>query len=213
MKEFNKIMKKIGEELGIKVTLLSDDWTTVLEKDNKIRYIEGYKFDLNKHAIGNILDDKGLFYDLLTYKKIPVISQYVIFNDYDKNDILDYFKTHNNEIIINDISYKICSYRVHKDYDMVTLENINDINKIPFSKNTLVYIDKDKYINKNEYLDSDLIGFIVYNSKIEKEVLDIVYLNGHKKLLKVMDGYIPFELIRDVNLDSRRILIEEVDGL
>lgn len=118
-----------------------------------------------------------------------------------------------NEIIINNIPYKICSYRIHKDYDMVKLENIDDINKIPFNKNTLVYIDKDKYINQNEYIDSDLIGFIVYNSKIEKKVLDITYLNGNKKLLKVIDGYIPFELILDVNLDSKKILIAEVDGL
>ena len=118
-----------------------------------------------------------------------------------------------NEIIINNKVYKISSYRVHKDYDMVTLENIDDINKIPFSKNSFVYIDKDKYLNKSEYIDSDLIGFMVYNSKIEKKVLDIVYLNGNKKLLKVIDGYIPFELILNVNLEDKRILIMEVDGL
>ena len=70
MKEFHKLIKRIGEELGIKITLLSDDWTIVLEKDNRIHYITGYQFDLNHHAIGNILDDKGLFYDLLNYKNI-----------------------------------------------------------------------------------------------------------------------------------------------
>ncbi len=100
MKDFNKLIKKIGEELDIKVTLLSDNWTTVLEKEGKTRYITGYQFDLNRHAIGNIMDDKGLFYDLLKYKNIPIISQYVIFNNYNKDDILDYFKTHNNEIIV-----------------------------------------------------------------------------------------------------------------
>ena len=36
MKEFNNIIKKIGEELGIKVTLLSGDWVTILEKNNQI---------------------------------------------------------------------------------------------------------------------------------------------------------------------------------
>ena len=93
MKEFNKIIKKIGEELGIKVTLLSDDWLTILEKDNKIHYIQGYKFDLNNHGIGNILDDKGLFFDLLRYKKIPIIEHLVIFQDYDKKKVLDYLAT------------------------------------------------------------------------------------------------------------------------
>ena len=119
----------------------------------------------------------------------------------------------NNEIIINDSVYVIKSYRIHKDYDMVTLEGINSINDIPFPKNTNVYINRDKYLEKKDYLDSDLIGFIVYNSKIEREVLDIFYLNTNKKLIKTAVGYIPFELIKNVDLENKRILIEDVDGL
>ena len=119
----------------------------------------------------------------------------------------------NNEIIINNNPYIIKSYRVHKDYDMVTLDRINSINDIPFPKNTLVYIDRDKFLNKNDYLDSDLIGFIVYNSKIMKEVLDILYINDTKKLIKVDNGYIPFELVKNIDLENRKILVEDVDGL
>ena len=79
MKEFNKLIKKIGEELEINVTLLSDNWTKVLEKNGKIRYITGYQFDLNNHGIGNIMDDKGLFYDLLKLKKIIcLIPQFLL---------------------------------------------------------------------------------------------------------------------------------------
>ena len=118
-----------------------------------------------------------------------------------------------NEIIINNKVYVINSYRVHKGYDMVTLEGITDINMIPFAKNISVFVDRDKFLDKNEYLDSDLIGFIVYNSKIEREVLDIVYLNNKKKLLKTNDGYIPLELVKDIDLDKKRIMVEEVDGL
>ena len=119
----------------------------------------------------------------------------------------------NSEIIINDKVYVIKSYRVHKGYDMVTLDGITDINMIPFPKNTKVYIDRDKFLDKKDYLDSDLIGFIVYNNKIEREVLDIVYLNDKKKLIKTSAGYIPFELVKNIDLDNKRIVIEEVDGL
>ena len=119
----------------------------------------------------------------------------------------------NNEIIINDKVYVIKSYRVHKGYDMVTLDGICDINMIPFPKNTNVFIDRDKFLSKNEYIDSDLIGFIVYNSKIEREVTDIIYLNDTKKLIKTGNGYIPFELVKNIDLESKRIEIEEVDGL
>ena len=119
----------------------------------------------------------------------------------------------NNEIIINDVKYIIKSYRVHKDYDMITLDGISSINAIPFPKNTKVYIDRDKILNKKDYLDSDLIGFIVYNSVFEKEVLDILYINDTKKLIKVSDGYIPFELVKNVDLENKKILVEDVDGL
>lgn len=119
----------------------------------------------------------------------------------------------NSEIIINNKTYIIKSHRIHKDYDMVTLDGINSINDIPFLKNTKVYIDRDKFLKKNDYLDSDLIGFIVYNSKIMKEVLDIFYINDNKKLIKVDNGYIPFELIKNIDLENKKILIEDVDGL
>ena len=118
-----------------------------------------------------------------------------------------------NEIVIDNKLYKICTYRVHKDYDMVTLEGISSINDIPFPKNTKVYINRDKYLSKKDYLDSDLIGFIVYNSKIVKEVLDILYINDTKKLIKVSDGYIPFELVKNVDLENKKILVEDVNGL
>ena len=153
---------------------------------------------MNKIVIGKYVNTHGI------KGEIRIISNFAY-----KNRV---FKV-GNEIIINDIVYKICSYRVHKVYDMVTLNGIDDINKIPFSKNSLVYIDKDKYLNDNDCLDSDLIGYIVYNSKIKERVLDIVYMNYNKKLIKTEKRYIPFELIFKIDKSSKYIYIKEVDGL
>lgn len=100
MDNFHKMIKKIGEELEIKVTFLSEGWTIILEKNNQIHYITGYQFDVNNHGIGNIMDDKGLFYDLLIYKGLPIIEHYVIFKNYDKKEVLDYFLDNNQEIIV-----------------------------------------------------------------------------------------------------------------
>ena len=77
----------------------------------------------------------------------------------------------------------------------------------------MVYIDREKYLDNFDYFDIDLIGFIVYNSEIEKEVLDITYLNNNKKLLKDIDDYIPFELIEKIDFNQKRIKIMEVSGL
>ena len=100
MNNFHNIIKEIGEELGIKVTLLSDGWLIILEKNNQIHYINGYKFDLNNHGIGNVLDDKGLFYDIMSYKDLPTIERKSIYERYNKEEILDYFKRNNNTLIV-----------------------------------------------------------------------------------------------------------------
>jgi 16S rRNA processing protein RimM len=153
---------------------------------------------MNKAYLGKYVNTHGLKGEIRIKSNFPYKSRI--------------FKI-DNEIIINDTVYVIKSYRVHKDYDMVTLDGITDINMIPFPKNTKVYIDRDKYLEKKDYLDDDLIGFIVYNSKLEREIIDIVYLNDTKKLIKTSEGYIPFELVKNVDLENKKILIEEVDGL
>ena len=153
---------------------------------------------MNKVVLGKYVNTHGIKGEIRIKSNFPYKSKV--------------FKV-NNEIIIDNKVYIIKSYRVHKEYDMVTLDGITDINMIPFPKNIKVYIDRDKYLTKKDYLDSDLIGFIVYNSKIEKKVLDILYINDKKKLIKTSDGYIPFELVLDVDIDNKKILIAEVDGL
>lgn len=117
-----------------------------------------------------------------------------------------------NEIII-DKPYTITSYRVHKDYDMVTLEGINSINDIIDLKNSLVYIDKDKYLANNDYLDSDLIGFKVINKEFNLIVTDISYINEKKKLLVAENKLIPFELIDKIDYSNKIIIIKDVIGL
>lgn len=126
MKGFNNIIKKIGEELGIKVTLLSGDWVTILEKNNQIHYIHGYKFDLNNHGIGNLLDDKGLFNDLMNYKNLPTTTQLSIFRTYNKEEVLDYFRKNNNTLIVKG-NLGTCGENVYLVHDENTLFNKIDL--------------------------------------------------------------------------------------
>ena len=107
-----------------------------------------------------------------------------------------------NIIKIGDKDFKITSYRVHQEYDMVTLEGITNINQILDLKGSLVYIDKSLIkLDKDEYLDTDLIG------------LEVLKLNNSKKLLVVNSKYVPLELVKEVDFKNKKIIIEEVMGL
>jgi glutathione synthase/RimK-type ligase-like ATP-grasp enzyme len=99
MNKFHEMIKKIGEELDINVTLLSDNWMIVLEKDNETHFIQGYKFDLNNHGIGNILDDKGMFKELLSYKGLPTVEGISFYQVYDEKIVLDYLNKYQKIIV------------------------------------------------------------------------------------------------------------------
>ena len=100
MDEFNKLLDAICQDLGYQLTFISDGWLKVIKKDDKIRYISGYRFDNNLYALGEVMNDKGMFHDVLKYMKIPVIDQKIIFHDYNKDEIINYFNKQNQEIII-----------------------------------------------------------------------------------------------------------------
>jgi len=96
---------------------------------------------------------------------------------------------------------------------MVTLEGINSINDIIGLKNSLVYIERDKYLDNNDYLDTDLIGFKLINNELDLVVTDISYINDKKKLLVSENKLIPFELIDKIDYSNKIILIKDVMGL
>ena len=123
--------------------------------------------------------------------------------------------TQDKKFEIANQEFTITSYRVHKEYDMLTLKDINNINQIIDLKGENVYIDK-KYLNlnDNEYLDEDLLNLDLYMGnnylgKVEK----IEYLTKNKKLLIVSKHYIPFELVKEIDFLNKKIIIEEVSGL
>lgn len=124
MQDFHALIEEICEELKIKMTCLSKDWIVMLEKENKIRYIAGYKFDLNGHALGSIMDDKYAMYEILIQKKIPVIEHTIAFRSNNQNDyakgcnryefIENFFNQHGQNIVIkaNDSTCGVAVYHI-----------------------------------------------------------------------------------------------------
>ena len=110
------------------------------------------------------------------------------------------------------LNYKeeiIASYRVHKEFDMVTFIGYKDINEVLKYLKENVFVKRNELaLSSNDYLLNDLIGLeIKDDTKTFGKVIDYEY-NKVNTLLIVMTGvkkfYIPLvkEYIKKVDLNS-----------
>lgn len=122
-----------------------------------------------------------------------------------------------NKIIIDDNQLIINSYRVHKNFDMITFEGINDINDVLKYKGKKVYIERNE-IDESILFDDDYIGLDVYSDRYIGKVIE-VFNNQFQDILIVKNDdknyMIPIvdEFIKDVDLKNKKILIKEIEGL
>lgn len=109
----------------------------------------------------------------------------------------------------------IKTYRVHKNFDMVTFNEINDINEVLKYKGENVYINKDE-IKIDGYFDEELIGLEVYTDKligtvkdIRKGYQDLLVIEGKKEYL--IPKIEPF--INKIDIEDKKIYINSIEGL
>ena len=97
------------------------------------------------------------------------------------------FKIGSN-LIIEDKSYKITSYRVHKEYDMVIFDGFTNINEVLFLKGKNVYKSKDEInLNNGDILDSELITYkVITTDNLEGKILDIEETGNNYKILRLL---------------------------
>lgn len=111
-----------------------------------------------------------------------------ILSDFSRKDLI--FKK-GFKIYIKDNEFIINSYRKHKDYDMVTLEGINNINDIIDLKGNYVYIKREDI---NSFIDEDLYEYSVVVKEKEYKIINIIENKAHKILVlnnNVMVPYVP----------------------
>ena len=113
----------------------------------------------------------------------------------------------------------INTYRVHKDFDMVTFEGYDNINQVLNYLKMNVYVKKDDIkLEDNEYILEELVGYEVReNGEVLGKVKDIVY-NGSNILLLVeaiKNFYIPNNpnFIKKVKNEEKIIEVENAKGL
>lgn len=121
-----------------------------------------------------------------------------------------------NIIYIDKNPLKINTYRIHKNYDMLTFDGINDINDVIKYKGLLVYIDRNNY--KLPILTTDLIGLDVYfEAEYKGKVVDILK-NRLYTLLKIKHNkeyFVPNieQFIRKIDIENNKIEINYIKGL
>ncbi len=131
----------------------------------------------------------------------------------------DKFLKVNFPIYINDTLHHITSVKKVKNYYLIKLDNLNDINLVEDFRNKDLYIDMDDLkLGKGEYLVSSLIGFkVVEDGKNIGIVKDIMY-NKVGILLYVFGSksfYIPLNdyYVKEVKQNEALIITEHAKDL
>ena len=136
-------------------------------------------------------------------------------SDFEKKDLV--FKP-NNKIIIDKNEHIIRTYRYHKVFDMITIDEFDNINDVLCFVGKNVYVSRDSLnLKENDYILNDLIGLdVVFNDTVYGIVKD--YNCDKNPLLKVeydKNYYIPINsnYIKEVDLENNRIIVEDIEGL
>lgn len=191
MKNLQRIIKQIALENNLSYEVLSCDLVIKLTKGNKIRYINGYKFGLNSHSLGLILDDKYATYELLNSLNIKVCKHHILFrptnhNSYAKNyNSFDYcydlFLKYNKNVILK-VNNGTCGDGVYHITTKKELKKIyNHLLKYNFSISLCPYYDI-----KNEY------RVILLNNEIKimyGKINPVVIGNGKDKLIDLLKDF------------------------
>ena len=124
------------------------------------------------------------------------------------------------KILIDEKEYVITSYRVHKKYDMITLEGYSNINDVlSFLKKNVYVKEEDLHLLEDEILDEDLIQFEVLTKEGKRGIIkEIFYASETNKILRVQfekEVLIPMnsEMITKIDKEKKEIIVHLIDGM
>lgn len=121
-----------------------------------------------------------------------------------------------NSILINDKEYKLRSYRRHKNYDMVLLDDFNNINDVLFLMKQKVYIDS-KYIelSAKENFELNYKEYEVITSDKQKGVVKALEETGNNyKIMRVVvnnkEELVPYNehFLKKIDSSKKQVEIE-----
>ena len=201
MKNYQEIIKEICNELNINLTLLSKDFIFQLEKNNVRKYLFGYKFPLNDHGIGLVLDDKYAFFEVLDNLNLKTVEIKPVFENYNPDNLVSYLNEH-KELIVKSKN-GTCGTEVFKVSNPVDL-----FAKVDFLLNKNSPICLSPYYNiKSEY------RVIILNNEIKLmygKKRPILIGDGKKTILELLQEFNLIYYSKQSNLDNLEIDLTKV---
>lgn len=156
--------------------------------------------------IGKIVNTHGIKGELRLLSKFPYKDKVFI------NNMTIYIDKKDKEIIN--------TYHKHKNFDMITLKDYNNINEVLKYKGKNVYVnDSDIKLDNNKYLDEELIGLnVIYEDNNKGTIVDIerydktvlfnIKNNDKEYLIPYNDN-----IIDKIDINNKRIYIKDIKGL
>lgn len=206
------MLLSICEEENISCLFLSKDWICVLERGDVKKVIAGYKFFLNDHALGTVLDDKYALYEFLSLGNIPVIKHHLFYGEHvlesyaegcnSFSELKKIFHFYHEDVVLK-VNDGTCGRDVYHIQNEADLERLySTMTKKHHSISLCPY-----YEIENEY------RVIVLNGKVEmlyKKERPIVYGDGKSTIRDLLCAFHPtfFSNIKDT-LDNRVLALGE----
>lgn len=160
---------------------------------------------MNKVYIGKIVNTHGIKGEVRLLSDFPFKDKVFVVG---------------NNILVDDIEYKINSYRRHKMFDMITLDGYNNINDVLFLMKKKVYFDKDKLVlSDDEILDEDLIKFkVIDEDRNIGKITEIFMASSTNKILRVEFSHevlIPYNspIIKSIDKEKKEIHVSLIGGM
>lgn len=124
------------------------------------------------------------------------------------------------KLIIENQDYVIKSYRHHKNFEMVTLNDFRDINEVLFLMKKNVYFnEEDLLLCDGEVLDKDLLEYKVISTSGEiGKITEIFYASSYNKIIRIMfekEVLVPFNspMIKSIDKKKKEVIIELISGM
>ena len=160
---------------------------------------------MNKLYVGRVVGTHGIKGEIKVYTEIEIKDK--VFKEGTKL----YFNDDNKE-------YTIESVRFHKDNYLVLLKGFCNINDVLFLNKSKVYVDRDEFLNKEEYVIDDLLGFIVVdNDKVVGTIKDYEVNASYATFLVEGDKtfYLPnvSNYVIKIDLENKKVYTKNVGDL